>query len=471
MNEGAESLPRLLVVDDDRYLLLALRQTLELAGYGVDTFTNPLEALAAAAAHAYVAVLADIRMPELDGMELLQRMRGLDVDLPVILITGHGDVALAVRAVQGGAYDFLQKPVDDDVLLSALARAVERRALLRENRQLHKSLDASRAHRAVFYGMVGSHPAMTELYTLIETLAREKDPVLISGATGTGKELAARALHTLAGNGRSRPFVAVNMAAIPAEMIESELFGHERGAFTGAESRKSGKFEAAGQGTLFLDEICSMPLPLQGKLLRVLEERAFFRLGGNTLIPLQARVLAATNKELEQEVALGRFRQDLYFRLNVLPLSMPSLAEHMEDIPLLAQHFIDEYNSLQDGPAVVLEPALLERLMRRPWPGNVRELRNVIRRYCILGTQAGGETVLPPVGKDGTEAALATWKEHMEQEERHYLERVLGHYGGQVSMASVFMGLSRKSVYEKINRYGIDLKRLRRPEDTPEPQG
>lgn len=456
--------PRLLVVDDDRYLLLALRQTLELAGYAVDTCNRAQEALAAAGEQAYVAVLSDIRMPQMDGMELLQRLQAIDQDLPVILITGHGDVALAVRAVKQGAYDFLQKPVDEDVLLSALARAVERRSLVRENRALQARLSASRSGRSVFYGLVGAHPLMQELYSLIETMAREQDAVLISGDTGTGKELVARALHALAASPRSGgPFVAVNMAAIPAEMIESELFGHERGAFTGADTRKTGKFEFSGKGTLFLDEICSMPLHLQGKLLRVLEERAFFRLGGNSLIPLQARIITATNRNLEQEAVAGHFRQDLLYRLNVLPLRIPPLAERREDIPLLVQHFLDEYNVLHNGPPVMLPPPLLDQLMQQPWPGNVRELRNVIRRHCILGAQsiAVTETAQQEDGPALPDAEPLGWKEHMEREEKRYLEEVLGHCGGQVSAASAVLGLSRKSVYEKINRHRIDLERLR----------
>ena len=470
MTVGNPASLQILVVDDDRYLLLALKQTLELAGYRADTFTSPLEALAAAEKSSYAAVLTDIRMPELDGLALLERLHGLDADLPVILITGHGDVALAVRALKAGAYDFLQKPVDEDVLLNALARAVERRNLVRENRQLQASLNASlsasRAGRSLFHGLVGAHPSMQALYNLIETLARERDPVLIGGETGTGKELVARALHTLASPKSKGPFVAVNMAAIPAEMIESELFGHERGAFTGAESRKTGKFEFSGQGTLFLDEICSMPLQLQGKLLRVLEERAFFRLGGNALIPLQARVIAASNRNLEDQVAQGRFRKDLYFRLNVLPVHIPPLAERMDDLPLLAQYFLDEYNGLHEGEPAVLPRALLEQLMQRTWPGNIRELRNTIRRHCILGSQQTAATPLPAVqAPDASGAALLCWKEHMDWQEKQYLEQVLAHCGGQVSAASVLMGLSRKSVYEKINRHGIDLGRLRQDGD------
>ena len=455
------SFPRLLVVDDDPYLLLALRQTLELAGYTADTFANPLEALAAVQSgkQGFAAVLADIRMPGMDGMALLAKLKALDPDLPVILITGHGDVAMAVKAVKEGAYDFLQKPVDEETLLGALARAVERKRLMLENRELQARLDASRAERSAFYGLVGAHPAMRQVYVLIETMAAAPDPVLISGETGSGKELAARALHALSAAGQ--PFVAVNMAALPADMLESELFGHERGAFTGAESRKPGKFEFAGKGTLFLDEICSLPLHLQGKLLRVLEERAFSRLGGNALIPLQARIVSATNHDLEDEIRAGRFRQDLYFRLNVLPLKIPPLSARREDIPLLARHFAEEYNLLHAGEPVVLPQNFLDRLTTRPWPGNVRELRNEVRRFCILGGERQPNSSPLPLPLSLAAGEPESLKDHMEAEEKRYLLAVLRRFGGQVSAASAVLGISRKSVYEKINRHGIDLDSLR----------
>lgn len=452
----------ILVVDDDRYLLLALRQTLELAGFVVQTFERSPAALAAVLGQKehFAAVLADIRMPELDGMALLARLHKERPELPVILITGHGDVALAVQAVKEGAYDFLQKPVDGEALLGALGRAVERNRLVKENRQLQATLEASRAERTAFYGLVGAHPAMRQVYRLIETMATAPDPVLISGETGSGKELAARALHALSAAGQ--PFVAVNMAALPAEMIESELFGYERGAFTGADSRKAGKFEFAGRGTLFLDEICSMPLHLQGKLLRVLEERAFCRLGGNAAIPLGARIISASNRDLEGEVASGRFRQDLYFRLNVLPLKIPSLAERVADIPLLARHFAEEYALLHGDPQVRLEPAFLDALSQRSWPGNVRELRNLVRRHCILGGQAQQDKAIgAPAAALPASDPLSTWKEHMEREEKRYLIEALAHVGGQVSAACRILGLSRKSVYEKVRRLGIDLEGLR----------
>ncbi|NLX18902.1 MAG: sigma-54-dependent Fis family transcriptional regulator, partial [Desulfobulbus sp.] len=321
LKESAAPKPQILVVDDDHYLLAAIKQTLILHDYTVHTFANPVEALASVGEHDFAAVLADIRMPEMNGMVLLERIHEQDADLPVILITGHGDITLAVEAVKKGAYDFLQKPVDEDIILTTLARAIERRQLVLDNRRLEQQLHASRSSRSRFYGLIGSHPSMLDLYGLIETIGRETDPVLIVGETGTGKELVARAIHAI-GAREGSPYVAVNMAALPAEMIESELFGHEKGAFTGAIQRKIGKFEYAADGTLFLDEICSMPIYLQAKLLRVLEDRTFTRLGGNRAIPLKARIITATNRNLQEEVARKAFREDLYFRLNVLPVHL-----------------------------------------------------------------------------------------------------------------------------------------------------
>jgi len=462
MTTGKPSLPapEILVVDDDLYLLAAIKQTLALNGYGVQTFGNPLEALAGIDDHTFSAVLADIRMPEMSGMVLLERILAKDADLPVILITGHGDISLAVEAVKKGAYHFLQKPVDEDIILATLARAIERRQLVLENRRLEQQLTATREGRSRFYGLIGSHPAMLGLYALIETIAHETDPVLIIGETGTGKELVARAIHAISRQDQA-PYVAVNMGALPAEMIESELFGHEKGAFTGAIQRKVGKFEYAGEGTLFLDEICSMPAHLQAKLLRVLEDRSFSRLGGNAAIPLKARIIAATNRDLRAEIAKGTFRQDLYFRLNVLPVHLPPLRERKEDIPLLVDYFWHEYCDGQHSEARPCSPELVRELMQQDWPGNVRELRNFVRRYCVLG---GRE----PVGPVPVAAAVAgpaipdlPWKEYMEEQERLYVEQILRRVGGQVSAAHQVMGISRKSLYDKINKYGIALHQFR----------
>jgi two-component system C4-dicarboxylate transport response regulator DctD len=463
-DQGAP-LPEILVVDDDLYLLAAIKQTLALNGYAVQTFANPIEALSSIENHAFSAVLADIRMPEMDGMVLLDRILEKDPDLPVILITGHGDISMAVDAVKRGAYNFLQKPADEDIILATLSRAIERRQLVLENRRLEQQLVASRQGRSRFYGLVGSHPAMLSLYTLIETIAGESDPVLISGETGTGKELVARAIHDISHRGKA-PYVAVNMGALPSEIIESELFGHEKGAFTGAIQRKVGKFEYAGEGTLFLDEICSMPAQLQSKLLRVLEERSFTRLGGNTAIPLKARIIAATNHDLPAEIEKGTFRRDLFFRLNVLPVHLPPLRQRKEDIPLLVDYFWNEYCDGQHDAARPCSPELIRGLMQQDWPGNIRELRNYVRRYCVLGAGqlGGGEPAPSPVLP---EIPSLTWKAFMEQQEQLYVEEILQRAGGQVSRAHQLMGISRKSLYDKINKYRIELHRLRE-EGAPE---
>ena len=321
----------------------------------------------------------------MDGLQFLTHIKAIDQELPVIMITGHGDIALAVTAIQSGAYDFLQKPVDEDVLLACLVRAMEKRQLILENRRLSVSLKEQRQDLTRFYGLIGNHPAMHRLYDIIKAVAAENDPVMIYGETGTGKELVARAIHEI-GSRAGQPFVAVNMGAMPAEMIESELFGYVKGAFTGAMQRKIGKFEYAGEGTLFLDEICSLPIALQSKLLRVLEEKTITPLGSNTPVPVKARIVAATNKDLEKEIDNETFRQDLYFRLNVLPVRIQPLRERKEDIPLLVEFFRQEYSyGKMQAPAPVSARRRSGRSCDNPWPGNVRELRNHVRRLCILG--------------------------------------------------------------------------------------
>lgn len=455
--------PEILVVDDDLFLLSAIRQTLEMNGYGAKTCASPLEALALLSHISFASVLSDIRMPEMDGLVLLERILEQDPELPVILMTGHGDISMAVEAVKKGAYHFLQKPVDEDIILTVLERAIERRQLVQENQRLEQELTFTRKSRSHFCGLVGRHPSMLGLYTLIETIAGEEDPVLIIGETGTGKDLVARAIHDLrhknTASGKA-PYVAVNMGAIPSEMIESELFGHEKGAFTGALQRGVGKFEYAGQGTIFLDEICSMPVSLQAKLLRVLEDRSFSRLGSNASIPLQARIIAATNHDLPTEIEQGHFRRDLYFRLNVLPVHLSPLRERLEDIPLLVEYFVNEFCEGREDNAPPCPPEMIQRLMEQKWPGNIRELRNVVRRYCVFG----GEESFPEPNeqkKAETERSCLPWKEYMEQMEQRYVIEVLQRTAGQVSLAHQMMGISRKSLYDKINKYNIDLQRFR----------
>jgi two-component system C4-dicarboxylate transport response regulator DctD len=445
----------ILVVDDDQYLLSAIGQTLMLNGYQPDLQASPLTALEKIRNTQYMAVIADIRMPVMDGMQLLAAIGEVDRDLPIIMITGHGDVALAVRAIRAGAYDFLEKPVDEEVLLTSLQRAVEKRWLILENRRLQEDL-ARHSRQSFFRGMVGCHPLMHRLYDVVEMVARETDPVLLSGETGTGKELVARAIHQIAKP--KGPFVGVNMAALPTEIVESELFGHERGAFTGAVAAKIGKFEYAREGTLFLDELCSLPLPVQAKLLRVLEERSFCRLGSNTQLPLQARIISATNKNLAEEISAGRFRQDLFYRLNVLSIDIPPLRKRKDDIPLLIEFFRQEYCREREQEVPPFTGQQLEEICSQDWPGNIRELRNHVRRLCVFGDEPGIESdeeqqlAFETKGKN-----LPVLREYIEQLEKEYITRILCEHGGKVGLAHQVLGLSRKGLYDKINRYSIDL--------------
>jgi two-component system, NtrC family, C4-dicarboxylate transport response regulator DctD len=452
----------IMVVDDDRYLLMAIDQTLSLNGYSVKSYTSPLEALEELSENEYTAVITDIKMPTMDGLQFLVHLKAIDKELPVIMITGHGDVALAVTAIKSGAYDFLQKPVDEDVLLACLVRAVEKRQLVLENRRLSISLKEQRRELTRFYGLVGNHPAMHRLYDIIKAVAAETDPVMIFGETGTGKELVARAIHEI-GSNSGQPFVAVNMGAMPAEMIESELFGYVKGAFTGAMQRKIGKFEFAGEGTLFLDEICSLPIALQSKLLRVLEEKSITPLGSNILIPVKARIITATNKNLEKEVEKETFRQDLYFRLNVLPVRIQPLRERREDIPLLVEFFRQEYGYDKMQAPSPFSPETLQEIMENLWPGNVRELRNYVRRLCILGSLDNNMTA------DSTEKhstpepdGRLPLKEFMDQTEKTYIVGALQKNKGQVAPTYEQLGISRKGFYDKINKFGIDLNAYRK---------
>lgn len=448
---------RILVVDDDKYLLSAIGQTLMLHGWEAVLESDPRQALhlleKGAAVH---AVVSDIRMPHIDGMEFQRRVAEMDAELPLLLITGHGDVELAVKAIRAGAYDFLEKPVDDDVLLTALQRGVEKRQLVLENRRLAAQLaDVAdgQGNGSFFHGMVGGHPCMQRLYRHIVRMAKQNDPVLICGETGTGKELVARALHEI---GRpALPFVGVNMAAIPGDMVEAELFGCEKGAFTGAERARVGKFELAGRGTIFLDEICSLNVGLQGKLLRALEERSYSPLGSNELRPLTARVVASVNQDMGEEVAAGRFREDLFYRLNVFSLEMPPLRARREDIPLLIEFFRQEYCHETGENLLPFAPDLLAELTAQEWPGNVRELRNRVRRYCVLGEEG-----MEIEAEKGNSPRLPL-KEFVALQEREYLLAVLRTHGGRVGAVHELLGLSRKGLYDKVKRYGIDLDALR----------
>ncbi len=367
--------PTVLIVDDERNILLTLNQALQLEGYKTELASSAQVALDVLAAKPVDAVLMDVKMPDLDGIAALAKMRESRPELPVIMMSGHGTIDTAVKATQLGARDFLEKPISRDRLLVALKNALEHQKAVSELEELRAEVGR--------FDMVGQGPAMQRIYALIQRAAPTEGKVLITGENGSGKELIARAIHRNSRR-RSGPFVKLNCAAVPHELIESELFGHEKGSFTGAVSARRGKFELAHDGTLFLDEVGDMPPAMQAKLLRVLQEGEFERVGGAETLKVDVRVIAATNKDLEQEIEAGRFREDLYFRLNVVQLHAPPLREHREDIPALVESFLDEACRKNGRRTLRLTPEAMQHLVAYDYPGNVRELRNLVERLAIL---------------------------------------------------------------------------------------
>jgi DNA-binding NtrC family response regulator len=378
--------PSILLVEDKDSLRAMLKLALESQDYRVVEARDQDEAAAALRDAQPALVLSDLRLPKGDGLGVLRAAKDLDAELPVIVMTAHGSIQDAVEAMKHGALDFLAKPVDPDHLLLLVSRALEQKRMLGEYRLLKEEAAARRGGPSI----IGDSAALRQVMTAIDRAAATDTTVLLEGESGTGKELCARALHDASPRANG-PFVAINCAAIPEHLLEAELFGYERGAFTGAQQRKIGKFEMAQRGTIFLDEIGEMPLALQAKMLRVIETKRFERLGGNTSILVDVRIVAATNRMLRQAVAARQFREDLYFRLSVFPVTVPPLRDRKEDIPMLAQHFVERV-ARDVGKKVTLSPQALLMLVEHTWPGNVRELQNAIERAVIL---ADGDTLLP----------------------------------------------------------------------------
>jgi len=441
----------IIFIDDEEHIRLANRQTLELAGYAVTCLETAEAALPRITDDWPGVVVSDIRLPGMDGMALLDRLRAVDPDLPVILITGHGDIAMAVQAIRAGAYDFIEKPFAAETLTEVVRRAFEKRALTLENRELRQELEAER-HPGP--RIIGSTPVMQRLRATIAHIADTDADVLVLGETGTGKELVARSLHELSGR-RTRNFVPINCGAIPDNLIESELFGHEAGAFTDARERRIGKFEHASGGTLFLDEIESMPLTLQVRMLRVLQERVVERLGGNEPIAVNLRVVAATKADLRRAGDEGRFREDLYYRLNVVTIEIPPLRDRREDIPLLLHHFLlvagARYGREVQAPA----GEHLAALMAYDWPGNVRELRNLAERYLLLGESCGYDLTALLHGAP-TDAGPMTLPEQVECFERQLIEQALAASRGRLKDVMDRLRIPRKTLYDKMRRHGLD---------------
>jgi two-component system nitrogen regulation response regulator NtrX len=447
---------RILVVDDEQGIRAALGQLLEFEGYEVRTAANAVDGLAEYEKFRPHLVFMDVKMAGIDGLEALRRLRERDPNAIVVMISGHATIQTAVEATQLGAYDILEKPLDTDRILVMLRNALQHVDLQEENERLRQSI-ASR------YEIVGSSYAVRALIEKIDKVAATPARILISGENGTGKELVARAIHSQSPR-KKCPFVEVNCAAIPGELIESELFGHMKGSFTGAIADRAGKFEQADRGTLFLDEIGDMSLAAQAKVLRVLQDGVVTRIGGAKPVSVDVRVLAATNKNLEQEIAEGRFREDLFYRLNVVPIHVPPLRERREDIPLIAQHFVTVLSEREGMAPRTLTPEALQRLQDYDWPGNVRELRNTIERLLILssGPRVTGADVDRLVGRRGVEQTsmgslteIKTFEEFKDAAERAYLLHKLREFDWNVSETARALDMPRSNLYKKIERYGL----------------
>jgi len=371
---------KILIIDDEKAIRTALRDILEHEKHKVDEAEDGASGLEKAMKGKYDVVLCDIKMPKMDGLELLEKLMAHDDSIPVVMISGHGTIDTAVEAIKKGAFDFIQKPPDLNRILVTLRNALERGDLVQEAKTLRQKVQKGKADTR----MVGSSPALDAIRQMVETVAPSDARVLITGGNGAGKEGVARMLHEKSGR-KGGPFIEVNCAAIPGELIESELFGHEKGAFTSAVAQRKGKFELADGGTLFLDEIGDMSLAAQAKVLRALQENRITRVGGEKEIKVNPRVIAATNKDLRKEIAEGRFREDLFHRLSVIPIHVPDLKDRAEDIPELVQHFIRQISTEQGTTPKVISEKALKELQKLPWTGNVRELRNVTERLVILG--------------------------------------------------------------------------------------
>jgi two-component system nitrogen regulation response regulator NtrX len=449
---------RILIVDDEEGIRITLTAILEDEGYRVTAVGTAGEA-ALRAAEDFDAMLLDLWLPDRDGLDLLAELRGSPTG-PVIVISGHANVDSAVKATRLGAYDFLEKPLSLERVLLTVQNALEHNRLTREIAELSGRADRTEP-------LLGVSGVMLQLKSELKAIASSESRVLILGENGTGKELVARQIHRQSRRAGGS-FVEVNCAAIPEELIESELFGHVKGAFTGAAADRPGRFEQADGGILFLDEIGDMSMKTQAKVLRVLQEQRFERVGGTSTLRVDVRVLAATNKDLEEEIRQGRFRDDLYFRLAVIPIRVPPLRERRDDVPLLIQHFIDVVASDLGRRPKVVAPGAMERLREYGWPGNVRELRNLVERLMILAPEDTiKERDLPAgVRGDGATASVPPWdldypslRAARDAFEKRYIERKLTELGGNVSKTAQALALERSNLYRKMRAYSIDFGR------------
>jgi len=485
----------ILIADDEESMRFMLSQLLSREGYLVGLASDGEQAVDLVRKEDFDIILLDVRMPRMNGLEALAQIHQLRPDTPVLIITAHGSAPVAHQAIAAGAYDYFSKPLDNTELRIVIKRALERRALQREIDDLHRrdlvlqrqvetlktERDSLEARLKQCGRLIGGSKIMREVYNLVEKVAPSDVTILILGESGTGKELVAQAIVDQSAR-RNAPFIKVNCAAIPEALLESELFGHERGAFTGAIITKPGKFELADKGTIFLDEIGDLPASLQAKLLRVLQEREFERVGGTRPIKADLRIITATNAELAQKVAQGKFRDDLYFRLNVIPIQLPALRQRLDDLPLLVQHFVTLYCQRFGKPPLLVPPGIMEIFLNYAWPGNVRELENVIQRACILSpgheiavATLPSELCAPPVRAPGAVTTpngdrvviLPEWFDDLSiplsrkiedltlQVEKRLILRALAQSENRRQAAADLLGISRKGLHNKMVRYGL----------------
>ena len=450
----------ILVVDDEPNILSSVARALGLEGYDVEVAGSAELALEKLERQSFDAILLDMQLPGMNGLELLSRLSEEDVTSPVLMMSGHGTIELAMEAVRRGAVDFIEKPIGSDRLVLSIGQCLKLRALEQENQELRRRFGTGPS-------MLGESAAIVALRSQVELAARSNAPVLVLGERGTGKELVAAAVHE--GSARADgPFEKLNCAAVPESLIESELFGHEPGAFTGATKRRQGKFERANRGTLFLDEVGDMPTPMQAKLLRVLQEGEVERVGGTSTVKVDVRIVAATNKSLEEEIEKGAFRADLFDRLNVVPLRIPPLRERPGDVALLASHFLELACEVHDRPGKRISEGAMRLLASYPYPGNVRELRNLVERLVILtpdeeiGEQEA-RALLPASVSDASATHFrpeTPLRELLDAAERDFIERALKHRQGPVTKTASDLGIERSHLYKKMRALGI-----RRPPD------
>ncbi len=453
---------QLLIIDDEPNTLASLSRAFRLAGHEATVCDQPARALELVKNQSFDLILSDVVMPGKDGIALIEEIKSLGVTTPVVMMSGQAHIDMAVRATKLGAIDFLEKPISTDKLLLTLENAVRLTRLEQENRELRGTLGK---HELVWRGEV-----MSRLMTQIERVAASEARVCIFGETGTGKELVARTLHQKSARSAG-PFVTLNCAAVPAELIESELFGHEKGSFTGAAARHLGKFEQANGGTLFLDEIGDMPLPMQAKLLRVLEEGEVERIGGTQTVKVDVRVIVATHRDLAEQVREGKFRQDLFHRIYVFPLALPPLRERRDDIPILIDHFQKQIARQNNWKPTPFTPDAIAELQRYAWPGNVRELRNVVERLLLLAAENEIDVgtvriALPPSSASAASSVSAdghgTLAERMDQVERSIILSELERQQFHITNTAKALGLERSHLYKKAQQLGIDLASVRK---------